>query len=112
MDVNVGEGRVKIMSVEVLTKSELEGLLIGVEDELRRLREIQERVLEQLERLKGPTTASEFIPALEFMRAVGIKRWKFDQLVAANMIKTIKKKRKVYVAVREVRRYFTDPSIQ
>lgn len=100
------------MSVEVLTKSELEGLLQGIEEELKRLREVQEKILGQLERLKGPASAAEFMPALEFMKAVGIKRWKFDQLVAANMIKTIKKKRKVYVAVREVQRYFIDPSIQ
>jgi len=100
------------MGVEVLTKGELEGLLQGVEGELKRLREIQEKVLGQLERLSAPTAVAEFIPALEFMRAVGIKRWKFDQLVAANMIKTIKKKRKIYVALREVQRYFMDPSIQ
>jgi len=100
------------MGVEVLTKGDLEGLLQGIEGELRRLREVQERVLGELERLNRPTAAAEFMPALEFMRAVGIKRWKFDQLVAANMIKTLKKKRKVYVAVREVQRYFNDPSIQ
>lgn len=52
------------------------------------------------------------ITAVEFMAAVRIKRTKFDRLVAANKIKTIKKKRKIYVPVSEVDRYFRDPSIQ
>lgn len=100
------------MNVEVLTKGELQGLLQGIEEELKRMREVQEKILGQLERLKGPAVAAEFMPALEFMKTVGIKRWKFDQLVAGNMIKTIKKRRKIYVAVREIQRYFIDPSIQ
>jgi predicted transcriptional regulator len=100
------------MGVEVLTKEELDDSLQGMRDELKSLRQAQEKILAQLERLKGSSVSADFIPALDFMNAVGIKRWKFDQLVAANMIKTIKKKRKVYVAVREVQRYFLDPTIQ
>jgi len=100
------------MGVEVLTKAELEGVLQEVQQELKELRLGQEKMLVQLEKLQGPAVVAEFIPALDFMKAVGIKRWKFDQLVAANLIKTIKKKRKVYVAVREVHRYFIDPTIQ
>jgi hypothetical protein len=46
------------------------------------------------------------------MDAVKIRRWKFDQLIAGNLIKTIKKKRKIYVPESEIQRYFTDPSIQ
>lgn len=55
---------------------------------------------------------SGFLTAVEFMCAVKIKRWKFDQLVNQSRIKTIKKKRKIYVPVSEVERYFTDPKIQ
>jgi hypothetical protein len=55
---------------------------------------------------------SGFLTALEFMSAVKIKRWKFDQLISANKIKAVKKKRKIYVPVSEVERYFTDPKIQ
>ena len=100
------------MGVEVLTREELDGLLQGIREELNGMRQVQEKVLAQLERLKRPTVVPEFMPALDFMKAVGIKRWKFDQLVAANMIKTIKKKRKIYVAVREVQRYFLDSNIE
>lgn len=55
---------------------------------------------------------SGFLTALEFMNAVKIKRWKFDQLISGNKIKAIKKKRKIYVPISEVERYFTDPKIQ
>ena len=100
------------MGIEVLTKGEIDDLLVGVRVELKGIREVQEKILEEMGRLKTPGSAAEYIPALEFMKAVGIKRWKFDQLVAANMINTIKKKRKIYVAIREVKRYFIDPNIQ
>jgi hypothetical protein len=55
---------------------------------------------------------SGYIPALEYMRRVGIKRWKFDQLIAGNKIQAIKKMRKIYVPVEEVERYFKDPDIR
>lgn len=102
------------MTVEVVTKEEWEKLSQGIFTELDRLKEGQERILTCLDKMKSPKSSisPEYIPALEFMRAVGIKRWKFDQLIAGNLIKTIKKKRKIYVAVREIQRYFTDPSIQ
>lgn len=65
------------------------------------------------EQLKNQSAVSiDYIPALQYMDAVGIKRSKFDDLVAGNKIKTIKKKRKIYVHVREIERYFTDSSIQ
>ena len=102
-----------IMSVEVVTKEDWEKLSKGIFIELNRLQEGQEQILTCLDKMKSPKSAisPEYIPALDFMKAVGIKRWKFDQLIAGNLIKTIKKKRKIYVAVREVERYFTDPSI-
>ncbi|MDP4244550.1 MAG: hypothetical protein Q8932_01770 [Bacteroidota bacterium] len=46
------------------------------------------------------------------MDAVRIRRWKFNQLIAGNKIKTIKKRRKIYVLATEIDRFFTDPSIQ
>jgi len=48
-----------------------------------------------------------FITAIEFMQAVQIGRTKFDQLVAQNQVKIIKKKRKIYLPVGEIERYFT-----
>lgn len=65
-----------------------------------------------LQNMQNNTIPVNNITAVEFMAAVRIKRTKFDRLVAANKIKTIKKKRKIYVPVSEVDRYFRDPSIQ
>lgn len=52
------------------------------------------------------------ITAKEFMAAVKIGRTKFDKLVNTSKIKVIKKKRKIYVPVSEVNRYFIDPNIK
>lgn len=52
------------------------------------------------------------ITAKEFMAAVKIGRTKFDLLVSTSKIKVIKKKRKIYVPVSEVDRYFTDPNVR
>lgn len=52
------------------------------------------------------------ITAKEFMAAVKIGRTKFDKLVNTSRIKVIKKKRKIYVPVSEVNRYFIDPNIK
>lgn len=102
------------MSVEVVTKAELELVqkqLIGCFEELKTG---QKEILVRLDKLKttGQGVVPEYIPALDFMKAVGIKRWKFDQLIAGNKIKTIKKKRKIYVPIGEVKRYFVDPDIE
>lgn len=59
----------------------------------------------------GNKCGGRFITAIEFMQSVKIGRTKFDELIAKNKIKTIKKKRKIYVLASEVDRYFTDPSI-
>jgi len=55
---------------------------------------------------------ARFITASEFMEAVKIKRWKFDQLIGQNKIRTIKKERKIYVLATEVDRYFMDPDVR
>jgi len=52
-----------------------------------------------------------YIRPVDFMNAVGIKRTKFNALVANSTIKTVKKGRKIYVPFSEVERYFNDPKI-
>lgn len=54
----------------------------------------------------------EYIPAAAFMKAVNIKRTKFYELVTGNKIRTLKKRRKLYVHASEVSRYFNDPTVQ
>lgn len=74
----------------------------------------QQDILELLKGLhsKGPAGIPvRHITAKEFMESVRIKRTKFDQLVLHNKIKIIKKRRKIYVPVSEVERYFADPNI-
>lgn len=58
-----------------------------------------------------PSIKSDYITAKEFMKAVGIKRTRFYNLIALNKIKTIKKSRHIHVLASEVERYFKDPSI-
>jgi hypothetical protein len=105
------------MGVEIATKQDLDALRMKLEAELVNLNRGQQEILDKLDQFKkGPGTGSSvvrgYISALEYMKAVGIKRWKFDQLIAENKIKTIKKKRKIYVPVGEVERYFRDPDVQ
>lgn len=81
--------------------------------ELTRIKELQETILLKLSSINAtPDTVSGYLTATEFMLAVRICRSKFDSLVQQNAIKTIKKKRKIYVPQSEVERYFSDPSIQ
>lgn len=72
----------------------------------------QEKILQLIKELRAavPSAAAvvPYITAMEFMQAVRIGRTKFDQLVAANKIKTIKKDRKIYVPIGEVERYFKE----
>lgn len=67
------------------------------------------KLLKDLAGRDGPAgKVIPFITAIEFMTAVRIGRTKFDQLAAANKIKTIKKGRKIYVPIGEVERYFIE----
>lgn len=97
---------------------ELQGkaLVIIPEEELTGIQQTLEEILKQLSEIrnqKGQSRSlSEHITAKEFMAAVRICRSKFDQLVLTNKIKTIKKKRKIYLPASEIERYFTDPNIQ
>ncbi len=84
-------------------------------EELNALKTTQLQILEAVKTLQSanpkPVVANH-VTAVEFMSAVRIRRSKFDQLVAGNKIKTVKKKRKIYVPVSEIDRYFKDSSIQ
>jgi hypothetical protein len=85
-------------------------LLIIPEEEWKSLADGQAELLRILKDLAGRDTSGSktlpFITAIEFMSAVRIGRTKFDQLVALNQVRTIKKGRKIYVPIGEVERYF------
>ena len=88
----------------------LVNVVVVPEADWQKLLQGQAELLRLVQELKGtiPVTAAivPFITAMEFMQAVRIGRTKFDQLVAANKVKTIKKDRKIYVPVGEGERYF------
>ena len=87
-------------------------VIVVPEADWQKLLQGQAELLRLVQELKGrqPATAAvvPYITAMEFMQAVRIGRTKFDQLVAANKVKTIKKDRKIYVPVGEVERYFKE----
>ena len=90
-------------------------LVMLPKQELEALKAIQEEILHQLKELRTKRLSDisvDHLPAKKFMMTVNIGRTKFDQLRATNKIKTIKKKRKIYVPIGEVNRYFNDPTIQ
>jgi len=90
-------------------------LVMIPEEELGFIKNTQQEILQQLKEshTKEPGGVSvKNITAKEFMAAVRIGRTKFDQLVSTSKIRIIKKRRKIYVPVSEVDRYFNDPSIQ
>ena len=99
-----------------MNMQQVNSFILIPEGELRELKSTQVQILEQLQSLKDkPVTSSSpsnHITAIEFMKAVKICRSKFDKLVASSHIKAVKKKRKIYVPIGEVDRYFRDPSIQ
>jgi len=90
-----------LVNVVVVPEADWQKLLQGQAELLRLVQELKGRL---------PATAAvvPYITAMEFMQAVRIGRTKFDQLVAANKVKTIKKDRKIYVPVGEVERYFKE----
>lgn len=91
------------MTLLMVPKETLDALIASQQAILREIKEIT---------TKEPTgIAVKNITAKEFMEAVRIKRTKFDQLVAANKIKVIKKRRKIYLPITEIDRYFNDPTI-
>jgi hypothetical protein len=105
------------MCVEIVTKADLDALVVRMDADLKKVIKSQQEILERLAELKkagsdNKSIDSGYMSALEYMKAVGIKRWKFNDLIATCKIRTIKKKRKIYVPVGEVERYFRDPEIQ
>jgi hypothetical protein len=89
-------------------------LVMIPEEELTALKNMQQEILRQLKNLHTSHSKSvlvKHVTAKEFMEAVRVCRSKFDQLVAQSKIKTIKKRRKIYVPIEEVERYFSDSSI-
>lgn len=90
-------------------------LVVLPKEELDTLVSTQQAILEKLNELELKESREipvRNITAKEFMDAVRIKRTKFDQLVQGNKIRVIKKKRKIYVPVGEIERYFDDSTIQ
>lgn len=90
-------------------------LVMIPEEELAFIKNIQQEILRQLKESHSKEPGGilvKNITAKEFMAAVRIGRTKFDQLVSTSKIRIIKKRRKIYVPVSEVDRYFTDPGIQ
>ncbi len=86
-------------------------------EELETLKQTQLEILNRLNQLKDPIVqdnpfTSEYIPAAAFMQAVNIKRTKFNELIAQNKIKTLKKCRKIYVWASEVNRFFSNSEIK
>ena len=89
-------------------------MVLVPEEEWSEIIKTQHRILEMLQGLENKPDESpkvKIITAIEFMEAVRISRSKFDHLVSCSQIRTIKKRRKIYVPVSEVDRYFADPSI-
>lgn len=105
------------MGLEIATKEDFDVFRKALEVEFAKLTQGQRDILNRMDQLiKEAATpqqiTSGYIPALEYMKAVGIKRWKFDQLIAERKIKAVKKKRKIYVPVEEEQRFFKDPSVR
>lgn len=89
-------------------------IMISKED-LSEILITQQNILEQLHELKSTVQArpmATHLTAKEFMDAVKIKRTKFDELIQGNKIKSLKKRRKIYIPIGEVQRFFNDPDIQ
>jgi SAM-dependent MidA family methyltransferase len=87
-------------------------ILVGKQD-IEILKKTQQDILRKLEDLNnnGKSTAilqSSYVTANEFMQAVRIRRWKFNCLIRAEKIMSIKKKRKIYVPRGEVKRYLVE----
>jgi DNA invertase Pin-like site-specific DNA recombinase len=91
-------------------------LMLIPKEELDLIKSNQQQIIELLKQAGQATNGgpryAEYISAEEFMKECNIKRWKFDQLIAGNLIKTLKKKRKIYVPISEISRYFRDSNIQ
>lgn len=89
-------------------------LLVG-RAEIEAIKSCQLEILKKLNELdknnqNRNVLDSPYVTALEFMKAVRIRRWKFNCLVKSEKIMTVKKKRKIYVPKGEIERYFSSIS--
>jgi len=104
------------MGAEILTLADFKVFESKINDNLEAIKSNQLDILKRLNCLSytdlGAPSQTGYITAQEFMKAVHIRRWKFNQLIFDNKIKTIKKSRRIYVPVSEVDRFFTDPSVR
>src|SRR5450432_2156614 len=89
-------------------------ILVGRQD-IESIKKSQQDILNKLDELnkkENPNQVlnSPYVTAIEFMKAVRIRRWKFNCLVSSGKVMTLKKKRKVYVPKGEIERYFHEVS--
>ena len=91
----------------------LQGTFVIIpETELNEIKLVQREILNLLKNQAGKTEILlKYIPSTDFMKAINIKRSKFFELVRTNKIRVIRKKRKLYVPVTEIDRYFNNSSI-
>jgi hypothetical protein len=89
------------------------GFMLVEKQDIESIKNGQQLILQKLEKLGAPgnhfsEVSSPYITAGEFMKAVRIRRWKFNCLVSSGKIMSIKKRRKIYVPKGEIDRYFSD----
>lgn len=90
-------------------------LFVLTEADWKQIQANQVAILELLQEIrysKASGSGSSYLSAIEFMAAVKIKRTKFDQLVKANLIRIVKKGRRIYVPQAEVERFFSNLAIK
>lgn len=89
-------------------------VLITAED-LESLKDSQQQMILLLKQIKSrmdnPALQVSHITDKEFMKATGIKKTKFYDMVNRGKINVFRKVRKTYVLASEVQRYFSDPGM-
>ena len=103
----------KIIVFKTVTMNPFDGLLLVGRQDMELIKKGQQEILLKLERLETSTAQHinaclSYMTAFEFMKAVRIRRWKFNQLICTGKIRIIKKRRKIYVPRGEVERYFKE----
>jgi hypothetical protein len=103
-----------IFEVEILfAMDSTDSFLLVGRAEIEAIKNCQFEILKKLNELdknnkNRDVVDSPYVTALEFMKAVRIRRWKFNCLVKSGKIITMKKKRKIYVPKGEIERYFAE----
>ncbi len=86
----------------LVERQDIESIKKSQQDILNKLAELHKR------EKTNPVLNSPYVTAIEFMQAVRIRRWKFNCLVNSRKILTLKKKRKIYVHVDQIEKYFKE----